>query len=129
MGSQIIRKNFYFDPAFVFSENGKGEISIAIATLDGSSLNIQSNYNLGWQKIGRKIQITEALQDSTGSTHVITIDNMSPIDLYKKYFGDEVATNLLRYSLEHLIVFKTNRMDYAAIPTTIHDDDFVTYMG
>ena len=122
-------RNFDFDPTFVFTEEDMGEDSIAIAALNGESLTIQTGFNLGWQKIGRKMQITEALQDSTGSTHVMTIDNISPIDLYKKYFGDEVANNLLKYSLEYLLVFNTNGMDYAAIPTIIHEDGSVTYMA
>jgi len=74
------------DPYYVFTENhiSEGE-AIAGASLSGSDLIVHNEYNLGWEKIGKKMRITKV--ENMGSfTRVYTIDDIPVLDLSKIWF-------------------------------------------
>jgi len=85
------------DPYYVFTENhiSEGE-AIAGASLSGSDLIVHNEYNLGWEKIGKKMRITKV--ENMGSfTRVYTIDDIPILNIYEKYFGkDKAASTAVR---------------------------------
>lgn len=111
---------------YVFTEDGiTGEGAVA-AALNGNSLYVSTNCNLGWKRIGKKMKITEVKQMNAFS-RVISINNTPALEIYRKYFGDQVADNLPYSALEFSFIKEVDGLEVAAAPMEIHDDGSIIY--
>jgi signal transduction histidine kinase len=100
--------NAEFKKTFVFNENGCYENGVVGATLYNDDLIVGTTKSFGWKKIGKKLKITK----SRGNV-VYTIDDMSAVDIYKKYLGYEVAKDLPATGIEFPLILNRNDIDIA----------------
>ena len=68
-----------------FHDGEPDDKGIAAVVLYGSSLSVYYNYDMGWTPIGKEMKIT----GTDGRTHVTSIDNRPPINIYREYLGVE----------------------------------------
>lgn len=48
-----------------------------------------SNFSFGWKSIGFQFTVTKAIEN-----RVYSIDNQTPVELYKKYLGNNIVEQL-----------------------------------
>ncbi len=80
---------FAFKNNYIFLNERVSAHGLVGVALNSSRLKVYSDYNLGWQKIGKKMQVTK----SEGN-RVYEIDGQSACDIYEKYLGEEIAEQL-----------------------------------
>ena len=85
----IAGDNGYVAKTFIFDNNGvysKGSVAVA---LNSDTLNVFTEYELNWQAIGHTMTVTKA-----NKNRLYEIDSMSASDIYKKYLGEKIGSNL-----------------------------------
>ncbi|MCK8824030.1 FIST N-terminal domain-containing protein [Fuchsiella alkaliacetigena] len=80
---------FEFKNNRIFLNQKISRTGVVGVALNSQELKVYSDYNLGWQKIGKQMEVT----NSQGS-RVYTIDNQPAYDIYAKYLGQDVARGL-----------------------------------
>ena len=113
---------------YVFTEAGISSNTAAACTFNGKYLQTFNDYNLGWKTIGKKMVITKSVIQGSFS-RVYEIDNIRAKEIYRKYFGDQVADNLPYSALNFSFIIKRNGMEIDATPVNIYDDDSILYPG
>ncbi|MCB1178234.1 MAG: FIST C-terminal domain-containing protein, partial [Leptospiraceae bacterium] len=111
---------------YIFTEKGiltKGAVG---ASITGSDLLIHRDVNLGWKSIGKTMYITK-LEPAGPFSKIIEIDGISPLDIYRKYFGDEVANAMPLAGLNFPFVTKVDELEIAATPFKVFDDGSIIY--
>ena len=83
--------NFKFDfkNNYIFLNEKVSAHGLVGVALNSSQLKAYSDYNLGWQKIGKKMQVTK----SEGN-RVYEINGRTAYDIYENYLGEEIARGL-----------------------------------
>jgi len=110
----------------VFTESGISPNTAVACTLNGKYLQTFNDYNLGWKTIGKKMVITKAVIQGSFS-RVYEIDNIPAKEIYRKYFGDQVADNLPSSALNFSFIIKRNGMEIDVTPLNIYDDNSILY--
>jgi len=116
--------NAQFDNCYVGLQGklyDKGSVGVAF---DSDVLHVKSFYNFGWNKVGRKHIIT-----SSDKNRVYTIDNITAVNFYKKYLGEEIATELPNTGIEFPLILTKNGVDIARATTQKHEDDSLSFAG
>ena len=112
----------------VFTETGISSNTAVACAFNGKYLQTFNDYNLGWKTIGKKMVVTKAVIQGSFS-RVYEIDYIPAKEIYRKYFGDQVADNLPFSALNFSFVIKRNGMEIDTTPTNIYDDDSIQYSG
>ena len=100
-----------------------GAVSV---TLNNSALNIYTDFSFAWQQIGKKFTVRKAQR-----SRVYDIDGFSPVELYRKYLGDEVADSLPNIGIEFPLIIVDNKSDLpiARAVLSSHSDGSLTFAG
>ena len=99
----------------------KGAVAVA---LDSQKLQVESFYNFGWHKVGKKHIITHSEKN-----RVYTIDGITAIDFYKKYLGEQIARDLPATGIEFPLIMTKNGVDIARATTNRYDDGSLAFAG
>lgn len=113
---------------YIFTEAGISSNTAVACNFNGKYLQTFNDYNLGWKTIGKKMVITKASVQGSFS-RVYEIDSIPAKEIYRKYFGDQVADNLPFSALNFSFVIKRNGMEIDATPVNIYEDDSILYSG
>jgi len=74
---------------FVFTESKSSDCGIVGAALHNSKLCVYTDYNFDWEPLGRPLKITAGSRN-----HIYTIENLTAVDAFGKYLGEEFAQGL-----------------------------------
>jgi len=112
--------NAKFLRTIIFNENGIYEDGAVGAFFYNKDLQVNTEYNFGWQKIGKKLKITKANKNI-----VYSIDNTPAREIYRKYLGDDLLTKGIEFPL---IITKGNTTVARAI-LEVRDDGSLVFAG
>ncbi|MCB1174105.1 MAG: FIST C-terminal domain-containing protein [Leptospiraceae bacterium] len=111
---------------YVFTESGLTSKGAAGASISGPGLQIHRDVNFGWKSIGRKMRIDHAERDGLFS-RVYSIDNATPMALYRRYFGDAVANEMPFAGMSFPFILQIDGFEVSAMPLQVFDDESILY--
>ncbi len=109
---------------FVFNEERILSSGAVVALLYNDDLIINTDVNLGWNKIGKKFKITKASENV-----VYTIDNLKATDVYKKYLGEDILERLSITGIEFPLIIHRDAQMIARACIGKNDDGSLTFAG
>jgi len=112
--------NARFLRTLIFNENGIYEDGAVGAFFYNKDLQVNTEYNFGWQQIGKKLKITKADKNI-----VYEIDNKPAKEIYKKYLGDDLINKGIEFPL---IITKENTKVARAI-LEVKDNGALVFAG
>lgn len=112
-GSRFITQ----DESKIFSENGILENGISFVAFCGKSLEIQTDFNLGWRALGREHVITECQKGI-----VSEIDGKPAFDLYQKYLQFKPDADFSKQAIAFPILVPSGSTFIAKVPLRLTDD-------
>jgi nitrogen-specific signal transduction histidine kinase len=123
--------NGEFKETFVFNDEkilSNGAVAVG---LFGDDLIVNNNYHFGWVPIGEKFKITEVKEN-----RVYKIDDVTPLEIYKKYLGEEFAKELPSVGVEFPLILEKPSMNEHNLVSHVgravlnrHDDGSLSYAG
>ncbi len=93
-------------------------------SINSDDLIVHNNYSFAWENIGREFVVNKASKNI-----VYLIDNMTPVELYKKYLGDEVANLLPSIGIEFPLVVQDDNLEIARAVLAKNDDGSLIFAG
>ncbi|MCK8824053.1 response regulator [Fuchsiella alkaliacetigena] len=81
--------NFRYEDNYIFLNKRVLSSGVVGVSLNSKELKVFSDYNLGWQKIGKEMEVTKSDQG-----RVYTIDEQPTYDIYAEYLGEKIASGL-----------------------------------
>jgi len=117
--------NGYFMDTFIFDNNGvysKGSVAVS---LNSSSLNVLTQYQLNWQAIGKTMTVTKA-----NKNRLYEIDGISAQQIYKKYLGEKIGNNLPFSATEFpLLKIESDGLEVCRAFTHLFEDGSLLTVG
>ena len=98
-----------------------GAVGISIQSKE---LYVHNNYALSWQTLGRAFKVNKSRENI-----VYEIDGMTPYELYKKYLGNEIASQLPGIGIEYPLIIERNNVEIARAIVGINDDGSLVFAG
>ena len=107
--------------AFALSEGfGIGETLLdsgfTALLLAGEGLRMELDYILGWEPIGREMEVELEENDSVGESKLRLIDGSPAVEIYRKYLGIEWDRFFIRNVCEFPLMVRRNGVDICLIP-------------
>jgi len=99
--------DFIFEGGNVFTAESR-ECDVAFAVIDSDSLHVESNYLFHWQPIGKEMRVTKASGDI-----VYELNGKSVLEKYRKYLGEDIVANILKYGIEFPLLFEQDGVQVA----------------
>lgn len=113
-----------FENTFIFNENeiiNNGAVAVA---LENKDLNIYTDYNFNWETIGKEHIVTKSIKN-----RVYEIDNMSAVEFYTYYLGEEIGNLLPAIGIEFPLVMKRDNVSMARAILAKHKDGSLSFAG
>jgi len=104
----------------VFTQDGIFDSGAVGAFFYNKDLQVNTEYNFGWQKIGKKLKVTKADKNI-----VYEIDNTPARDLYQKYLGDD----LLAKGIEFPLIITKGHTKVARAILEVKEDGSLVFAG
>ncbi len=95
----------------------------------GETLDVYMDYILGWQPVGRKMEIVLGEKKSFGESCVKDIDGRPAIEIYQKYFGVEWDDNFIANICEFPLMVERNGTSICMIPLAKSDHGELYFSG
>ncbi len=99
----------------------KGAVGVSLSS---DILQVHSNYSFNWSPIGISHRV-----DNVKENRVYKIDDMTPVDFYTKYLGEEVATSLPATGIEFPLIIQRDGISIARAVIAKHDDGSLSFAG
>jgi len=91
----------------------------------GTHISISMDYILGWEPIGREMEVTlepdEPQADKIGETTIRLIDGKPALEVYRKYLGVEWNDNFIMNVCEFPLMVQRNGVKICLVPMDSHD--------
>ncbi len=116
--------NQQFVKTFVFNETKSVQKGCVVVALNSKDLIVHNNYILNWETIGQDMTIT-----ASDKNHIIEINHKKPIDLYRKYLGDDIVDGLPFSGIEFPLIMQKNGVTIARAPISVLDDGTFIFAG
>jgi len=116
--------NAKFKQTYVSYKNGvisKGSVGISIK---GEELKVRSSYQFGWSAVGLPMRVTKSV-----GNRVYELEGLSIIDVYKKYFGEEISSLLPRIGFEIPLIVEKHGKTIARACIHRFDDNSLLFSG
>ena len=116
--------NGLIEKTYVFNKNeicSNGAIGVS---LSNRNLNVSTSYTFDWMPIGKEMKVTKAIKN-----RVYEIDGISTVDIYDKYMGHELATQLPQVGIEFPLIFEKDGVTVGRAVLFKHDDGSLTFAG
>ncbi len=113
-----LQKTYVFDKSSI---TDKGAVCVA---LDSDSLNVASNYTFDWQPIGKKLLVTKAVKN-----RIYEIEDLSAVEIYAKYLGEDVADNLPQIGIEFPLIVERDGVTTGRAVVAKYDDGSLGFAG
>jgi hypothetical protein len=111
-GTYIINQNSVFN---------KGVVGISINSDD---LIINNGYSFAWQTIGKSFVVNRSKHNI-----VYEIDGMTPVELYKKYLGEDIANLLPGIGIEFPLIIQNEGFNIARAVLSANEDGSLVFAG
>ncbi|MBD0379959.1 bifunctional diguanylate cyclase/phosphodiesterase [Paenibacillus sedimenti] len=108
----------------LFSKQGLITEGAVGVSLSGQDLLANNSYSLNWKLIGKNFKVTHA-----DGNRIYSIDNMSVIDLYRKYLGEKIAMQITEKSSQFPLILKRNGIHICRDVLAVHEEGSVTVSG
>lgn len=115
---------YQFKKTYVFNENEIYEDGAIAALLVNKDLKVFTNYNYNWKAIGKSHIVKKASKN-----RIYEVDDMSAVDFYKYYLGENLYKRLPRIGIEFPIIIQNKSIDIARVVLSTHDDGSITVGG
>ena len=92
--------------------------------LDSEILQVSNYFNFGWEAVGLKYTITKA-----DGNRVYRIGNLSAVDFYKKYLGENIAKELPATGIEFPLIIEKDGFKKARAITHKYQDGSLGFAG
>jgi len=117
--------NAEFRECYIIHNNNIYTTGAVAIVLNSDVLKVQNFYNFGWDRIGVEHTITHVEKN-----RVFTIDNMSAVEFYKKYLGEEISNELPATAIEFpLIKIDITNIDVARAALKKFEDGSLSFAG
>ena len=116
--------NGEFKETFVFNENEILSNACVAVSLNSDILKINTEYGFNWEGIGKIMTITKAKENI-----VYEIDGKTPVEIYKHYFGKEVASDIVKIGVEFPLIIKRNNINIARAVIGQNEDGSLMFAG
>ena len=116
--------NAEFVKTFIFTEEKVITNGAVVALLYNDDLIVNTVANFGWESIGKVLNITKAKGNI-----VYEIDNITAVDIYKKYLGDDISNQLPKTGIEFPLIINKNGFNVARAVVGRGDDDSLVFAG
>lgn len=91
----------------------------------GAQISINMDYILGWEPIGREMEVTletdESQADKIGETTIRLIDGKPALEVYRKYLGVEWNENFIMNVCEFPLMVQQNGVKICLVPMDSHN--------
>jgi len=111
-------ETFIFDKENILNN---GVVAVGICSKD---LDVSTTYTFDWMPIGKEMKVTKAIEN-----RVYEIDNMTAVDIYAKYMGYELASNLPQIGIEFPLIFEKEGVSVGRAVLDKHEDGSLTFAG
>ena len=109
---------------YVIHQNKIFDIGAVGVILSGEELRVKNSYQFGWEAVGLPMTVTK----SEGN-RVYEINNISVIDIYKKYFGENISNQLPKIGIEIPLMIERDSMKIARAPLFKFEDKSLLFAG
>lgn len=82
----------------------------------GEHIDINLEYILGWEAIGREMDVELAERDVIGESQLRSIDGRPAVEIYRKYLGVEWDIFFIRNVCEFPLMVRRNGVDICMVP-------------
>ncbi len=103
--------NGRFERSYVFTEEGITDDGVACAVLIGNLLTVYTEHSFCWEPIGKLMTVTEVK-----GNQLKAIDNQNVFDIYERYLGKDVASNLPASAIQFPLIIRKENMKLARVP-------------
>jgi diguanylate cyclase (GGDEF)-like protein len=107
----------------VFTDQGVKRLGIAAIALYGDDITIANHFSLPWSPVGKKLTVTE-----TEGEKIVSIDNMSFIDLYKKYLNFDLSKGLKSNISDFPLIYESSGINRICDPQEIYPDGSTKFL-
>ena len=116
--------NSQFHQSYVFNDEYYTENGCVIAALSGDDLLINTDYMLNWSVIGQEMLVTK----SKGNI-LYELDNIPIIEVYRRYLGDDIVTNLPESCMPFPLITKKEDVLVARDPVGVCEKGGLVFAG
>lgn len=120
----IAGDNSKFSQAYVFDDSGICCQGIVLAGLYSKDLFVHTDCNFNWMSIGKTHTITHSEEN-----RVYKIDDMTPLEFYKHYLGDDVEKFLPNIGIEFPLIIQNEDLPVARAVLQKFDDNSLGFAG
>ncbi|MEA2028860.1 MAG: EAL domain-containing protein [Campylobacterota bacterium] len=113
-----------FDETFIFNNHYLSSSGIVAVGLKNKHLNVIENFAFDWMPVGVPKVVTQAVHN-----RVYKIDNMSAVEFYNKYLGDNVVDHLPDTGIEFPLIIKRDNRYIGRAVLSKHDDGSLSFAG
>lgn len=108
-----------------FLDGEPDDRGVAAIALRGRGLSVRYSYDMGWKPVGGKMRIT----GMDGQERVISIDGVSPIDIYREYLGVEPDEHFAANAREFPFVVRRGERLAVRTPSGCGERGVLTFAG
>jgi len=116
--------NATFSGTYLFYDDKILQNAVVGVSINSDQLSVYNNYSFAWQNIGKTFTVTKSVKNI-----VYAIDDMTPVELYKKYLGDEVAKLLPGIGIEFPLIIQDDGIDIARAVLAKSEDGSLIFAG
>jgi len=116
--------NGRYEESFIFCDTKIKSKSIVVGYLISDTLEVYHTKSFNWAPMGPKFKVTRADKNC-----IYTVDNISVIDLYRKYLGSALAQKLPHGGIEFPFVFYKEGHLIGRAPIRLNNDGSVVFAG
>ena len=116
--------NATFEGTYIIYQDKVIQHAVVGVSLNSDDLIVNNGYSFAWQNIGRKFTVNRSTKGV-----VYEIDGMTPVELYAKYLGQEVADLLPGIGIEFPLIIQDGDIDVARAVLARNDDDSLVFAG
>lgn len=116
--------NGRYEESFIFCDTKIESKSIVVGYLISDTLEVYHTKSFNWAPMGPKFKVTRADKNC-----IYTVDDISVLDLYRKYLGSTLAQKLPQGGIEFPFVFYKEGHLIGRAPIRINGDGSVVFAG
>ena len=116
--------NGRYEESFIFCDTHIKSKSIVVGYLISDTLEVYHTKSFNWAPMGPKFTVTRADKNC-----IYTVDNISVLDLYRKYLGSALAQKLPQGGVEFPFVFYKEGHLIGRAPIRLNGDGSMVFAG
>lgn len=116
--------NGRYEESFIFCDTHVHSKSIVVGYLISDTLEVYHTKSFNWAPMGPKFKVTRADKNC-----IYTVDNISVLELYRKYLGSALAQKLPLGGIEFPFVFYKEGHLIGRAPIRLNGDGSVVFAG